>query len=141
MCRFASHSIYAGSGRPGVTPPLNLSFHPRLFRFVRGRRAQRALPASFGPSTTPPVASVDASTSPASSEGPLEVRRVNDAQLLAFAESRARELGAREVAVDTAEGAHHLIRYYSTRGYREVGHAQWEHTNYRSVILSKSHHG
>lgn len=62
-------------------------------------------------------------------------------QLLAFAEARARELGAREVAVDTAESAHHLIRYYSTRGYREVGHAQWEHTNYRSVILSKSHHG
>ncbi len=62
-------------------------------------------------------------------------------ELLAFAESRAWALGAAEVAVDTAENAHHLIRFYSTRGYRHVGHAQWEHTNYRSVILSKARHG
>jgi GNAT superfamily N-acetyltransferase len=58
-------------------------------------------------------------------------------RLLDFAERRARTLGAAEVAVDTAEGAAHLIRFYSTRGYRHIGYAQWEHTNYRSVILSK----
>jgi GNAT superfamily N-acetyltransferase len=68
-------------------------------------------------------------------------RRGYGSDLLSFAESRAFELGAREVAVDTAEGARHLIDYYSARGYREVGHAQWEHTNYRSVILSRARHG
>jgi GNAT superfamily N-acetyltransferase len=58
-------------------------------------------------------------------------------QLLSFAEGRASVLGAAEVAVDTAESAPHLIAFYSTRGYRQVGDAQWGHTNYRSVILSK----
>jgi len=41
------------------------------------------------------------------------------------------------VAVDTAEGAAHLITFYRARGYRQVAYAQWDHTNYRSVILSK----
>jgi hypothetical protein len=54
---------------------------------------------------------VDA-TSPASSEGLLEVRRVNEA--------------------DSFEALTQLLH----RAY-----VQWEHTNYRSVILSKSHHG
>jgi GNAT superfamily N-acetyltransferase len=58
-------------------------------------------------------------------------------RLLLFGEARAKELGAAEVSVDTAEGAAHLIRFYQKRGYREVGHAQWKTTNYRSVILSK----
>lgn len=58
-------------------------------------------------------------------------------QLLAMAEGRARVLGAGEVALDTAEGATHLIAFYRARGYRQVGDAQWDHTNYRSVILSK----
>jgi GNAT superfamily N-acetyltransferase len=58
-------------------------------------------------------------------------------QLLRFAESRAALLGATEASVDTAEGATHLIRFYEARGYREVGRAQWGHTNYRSVLLSK----
>jgi hypothetical protein len=56
---------------------------------------------------------------------------------LALAEGRAWVLGAAEVAVDTAEGVAHLIAFYRTRGYRQVGDAQWDHTNYRSVILSK----
>ena len=58
-------------------------------------------------------------------------------QLLSFAEARASVLGAAEVAVDTAENAAHLLAFYSARGYRQVGDAQWDHTNYRSVILSK----
>jgi GNAT superfamily N-acetyltransferase len=58
-------------------------------------------------------------------------------KLLALAERRAQVLGAAEVAVDTAEGAAHLIAFYRARGYRLVGDAQWDHTNYRSVILSK----
>lgn len=58
-------------------------------------------------------------------------------RLLAFAEARAAKLGAKEVSIDTAEGAAHLIAFYATRGYRHVGHAQWGHTNFRSVLLSK----
>ncbi|HEY8943307.1 MAG TPA: GNAT family N-acetyltransferase [Polyangiaceae bacterium] len=59
-------------------------------------------------------------------------------RLLAFGEERARVLGAKHVAVDTAEGATHLVTFYNSRGYQFVGYAQWEHTNYRSVILSKA---
>jgi len=58
-------------------------------------------------------------------------------RLLNLAERRARELGAAELAVDTAEGAAHLIRFYDVRGYRHIGYAQWKQANYRSVILSK----
>ncbi len=58
-------------------------------------------------------------------------------RLLSMAEERAQVLGAAEVAIDTAEGAAHLIRFYAARGYRHVGYEQWNHTNYRSVILSK----
>lgn len=58
-------------------------------------------------------------------------------RLLSFAERRAAELGVSEVAVDTAEEATHLVAFYTSRGYRHVGLAQWDHTNYRSVILSK----
>ena len=58
-------------------------------------------------------------------------------RLLDRIESRALELGAVELACDTAEGATHLIEMYSRRAYRLVGHADWEETNYRSVILSK----
>jgi GNAT superfamily N-acetyltransferase len=42
-----------------------------------------------------------------------------------------------ELAIDTAEGASHLINFYKKRGYRHVGYIQWDVTNYRSVILSK----
>jgi GNAT superfamily N-acetyltransferase len=65
-------------------------------------------------------------------------RRGLGSELMRFGETRAAELGALEVAVDTAEGAQHLIEFYQKRGYREVGHAQWKQTNYRSVLLSKS---
>lgn len=58
-------------------------------------------------------------------------------RLLDLCEQRARETGARELACDTAEPAGHLIRFYTRRGYRQVGTADWSSTNYRSVILSK----
>jgi GNAT superfamily N-acetyltransferase len=57
--------------------------------------------------------------------------------LLAHAEERAAALGARELACDTATGAEHLIQFYARRQFREVGTADWEMTNYESVILSK----
>ncbi|MCW1925612.1 GNAT family N-acetyltransferase [Luteolibacter arcticus] len=44
----------------------------------------------------------------------------------------------RELALDTAEQAHHLRQWYEKLGYRFIEFADWSTTNYRSVILSKS---
>lgn len=57
--------------------------------------------------------------------------------LLDFVEQRAAEVGSLELALDTAESAHHLIAYYEKRGYRFVQYIQWDSTNYRSVVMSK----
>lgn len=43
-----------------------------------------------------------------------------------------------EVALDTAETAHHLIALYKKRGYRYVETISWDMVNYNSVILSKN---
>lgn len=43
-----------------------------------------------------------------------------------------------ELALDTAESAHHLIEFYKKREYRYVETIQWDLTNYKSVILSKA---
>lgn len=58
-------------------------------------------------------------------------------RLIAHIEARARELGKTELALDTAETAQHLIDYYARRGWRIVGDADWDVTNYRSVLMSK----
>jgi GNAT superfamily N-acetyltransferase len=58
-------------------------------------------------------------------------------RLIRHVETRALELGAEELSIDTSEGATHLIALYHRRGYRHVGFAQWAHTNFRSVLLSK----
>jgi GNAT superfamily N-acetyltransferase len=65
-------------------------------------------------------------------------RRGLGSRLINFVEQRAADLGATEIALHTAEPAAQLIALYEARGYRLVGHEQWKHTNYRSVILSKS---
>ena len=52
-------------------------------------------------------------------------------------EERARELGATELAGDTAEPATHLHAFYERRGYRVVGRISWDMVNYESVIRSK----
>lgn len=57
--------------------------------------------------------------------------------LMARAEHLAIATGARELALDTAEPATHLVAWYTRLGYRFIEHAQWQHTNYRSVVLSK----
>lgn len=57
-------------------------------------------------------------------------------RLVELAERRAQEMGAAEVALNTAEPAEHLVAWYTRRGYRVVDHADWPHLNYRSVILS-----
>jgi GNAT superfamily N-acetyltransferase len=59
------------------------------------------------------------------------------ARLLDWVEQKAAQDGKREIACDTAEGALHLVAYYTKRGYRCVGYQQWPHAVYRSVILSK----
>lgn len=58
--------------------------------------------------------------------------------LLEAVEALAMANGALEIALDTAEPATHLVDWYGRLGYRFVDHAQWSHTNYRSVILSKA---
>ncbi|HET6402053.1 MAG TPA: GNAT family N-acetyltransferase [Candidatus Kapabacteria bacterium] len=58
-------------------------------------------------------------------------------QLITLVEQRAKQEGARFIALDTAETAFHLIRYYEKRGYKFVQYQQVDKVNYRSVILSK----
>ncbi|RQO60410.1 GNAT family N-acetyltransferase [Paucibacter sp. KBW04] len=58
-------------------------------------------------------------------------------RLLAAAESWARASGYRELAMDTAEQASHLIAFYNKLGYRQVDWVQWPGKVYRSVVLSK----
>ncbi len=60
------------------------------------------------------------------------------ARLICEVEELARISRSGEIALDTAEGATHLIDLYKRRGYREVGIADWNETNYKSMILSKS---
>jgi GNAT superfamily N-acetyltransferase len=57
--------------------------------------------------------------------------------LIAMGEQYARERGATEMSLDTAETATNLIAYYNKRGYRPVDHVKWDVVAYRSVILSK----
>jgi GNAT superfamily N-acetyltransferase len=59
-------------------------------------------------------------------------------RLMDLVEQRALASGAREIALDTAEPATHLVGWYTKLGYRFIEHAQWSHTNYRSVIMSKA---
>ncbi len=59
--------------------------------------------------------------------------------LLTTVERRAREIGAREIALDTAKPATDLIDMYLYLGYRVIGDVDWRpHTNYVSVTLSKT---
>lgn len=59
-------------------------------------------------------------------------------KLLEWIETRAREKGIVELALDTAEGAADLIRFYTRRGYRFIEYTRWDIVNYQSVILSKT---
>lgn len=58
-------------------------------------------------------------------------------RLLSFVEAMAINDGSKELALDTAEPAVHLHRFYGKRGYRHVDYANWEGKTYRSVIMSK----
>ena len=52
-------------------------------------------------------------------------------------ENHARALGATEIALDTAETAHELIAMYQRWGFEIVDTANWDSTNYISVIMAK----
>ncbi|UJW84056.1 GNAT family N-acetyltransferase [Devosia sp. SL43] len=59
-------------------------------------------------------------------------------RLMALAEDQCRADATPELALDTAEPATHLVSWYGRQGYRFIEHAQWGHTNYSSVIMSKT---
>ncbi|MCV2403396.1 GNAT family N-acetyltransferase [Marinomonas sp. C2222] len=59
-------------------------------------------------------------------------------KMLEEIENTARKKGFPNLALDTAEGAHHLIKMYGKRGFKLVDYADWDKTNYRSVIMNKS---
>jgi GNAT superfamily N-acetyltransferase len=58
--------------------------------------------------------------------------------LLHEAERLTVKHGAEELALDTSEGAHHLIGWYEREGFRFVEYAKWKGKTYRSVVMSKS---
>ena len=53
-------------------------------------------------------------------------------------ETRAKELRFSELALDTSEKATRLLEMYKKRNYRFIEYHQWNITNYRSVVLSKT---
>ena len=64
------------------------------------------------------------------------------AMLLNAVESRAGELGVRELALSMARPDENLRQFYLKRGFREVELWQWPYTNYISSIMSRPvHHG
>lgn len=59
-------------------------------------------------------------------------------KMMDIVEDEARKMdNVRELALDTAETAYHLIDYYKKRGYKYIETIKWDVTNYKSVILSK----
>ena len=58
--------------------------------------------------------------------------------LLREAERRAVLIGATDLALDTSEGADHLIAWYERRGFRVVERAHWPGKSYQSVVMNKS---
>ncbi|MBB6217962.1 ribosomal protein S18 acetylase RimI-like enzyme [Anaerosolibacter carboniphilus] len=59
--------------------------------------------------------------------------------MMDIVEAEARKIeNVREVALDTAETAYHLIDFYKKREYRYIETIQWDGMNYKSLVLSKS---
>jgi GNAT superfamily N-acetyltransferase len=64
-------------------------------------------------------------------------RRGIGLQLIQSCEDWARAHGFRELALDTAKPAKHLVSLYTRLGYTPVGVVQWPGKVYESVVLSK----
>ncbi len=58
--------------------------------------------------------------------------------MVKYVEDYAREKGLAEICLDTSEKAEHLIKWYEKLGYRFIEYVDWDVTNYRSVIMSKT---
>lgn len=59
--------------------------------------------------------------------------------MMDMVEREARKLsGIQELALDTAETADHLVKFYKARAYRIKETVSWDITNYRSFVMSKS---
>lgn len=58
--------------------------------------------------------------------------------LMDFLEKRARDEGAPDIGLDTAEKAKHLIDFYKRRGYTIVDKIQYYGKTYESVVMSKT---
>jgi predicted N-acetyltransferase YhbS len=63
--------------------------------------------------------------------------KIGDA-LIAWGQAKAITTGASELALDTAEGATHLVSWYQRLGFRQVATEQWPGKSYRSTIMSKA---
>ncbi|MBY0312105.1 MAG: GNAT family N-acetyltransferase [Phycisphaerales bacterium] len=59
-------------------------------------------------------------------------------RLIAIAERRAAETGAKELGLSTPEPATWLVEMYQRYGYRIVDKVHWNETNYVSAIMSKA---
>ncbi|MCP4570645.1 MAG: GNAT family N-acetyltransferase [FCB group bacterium] len=58
--------------------------------------------------------------------------------MVEFVENRARQIGLAEIGLNTSEKSDHLIKWYEKLGYRFIEYVDWDLTNYRSVIMSKT---
>jgi GNAT superfamily N-acetyltransferase len=58
-------------------------------------------------------------------------------RMLQLIEEQTLGRGGSELALDTAEPAEHLTRWYARLGYRFIDFVTWDVTNYRSVVMSK----
>lgn len=58
--------------------------------------------------------------------------------LMQHVEQQALDEGWREVGVDTAEPATHLVHWYERRGYRVTNRTRWNGKHYDSLILVKA---
>ena len=58
--------------------------------------------------------------------------------LIEMMERKALNERKKELALDTSEKAEELIEYYERRGFRKVDLVQWDVTNYRSIVMSKT---
>ena len=56
--------------------------------------------------------------------------------LLQYALQWTREHGCRELALDTPQPASHLIQYYESQGFRQVGRQRFAGKTYDSCLLS-----
>lgn len=68
---------------------------------------------------------------------PMWQNRGIGSRLVEQVEQRAAEMKVVELALDTAETADDLIRFYTRRGYRFIEYVKWDVVNYRSVLMSK----